>query len=165
MSAGGLLASAALMAGSISGLAAAQTMPRLAPMPELRIDVIAGRQPALQGGVGLQIPVGYYVRVGVDGAVGGRTGALPSGGRADARFDLLARFLLDPFRQSAYGLSVGGGLSVRAEPGDRVRPLLLVAVDVEGRRSAHGWAPAVQVGLGGGARIGVVMRRAPRVTR
>jgi len=149
----------------ISATARAQ-IPRPTVQPELRLDVIAGHQPALQLGAGAQIPMGYYVRVGLDGAVGAPTGAnAPSPRRPDARADLLVRFLLDPFRQSAYGLSLGGGLSARAEPGDRVRPRLLVAVDLEGRRSARGLVPALQVGLGGGARVGVVLRRGARVMR
>ena len=72
---------------------------------------------------------------------------------------MLARFLLDPFRQTAYGLSLGGGLGVRAESGERVRPVLLVAVDLEGRRSWGGLVPAFQAGLGDGVRFGVVLRR------
>ena len=130
-------------------------------MPELRADVIFGRQAAVQLGVGVQIPAGYYVRVGVDGAVGVRANATNFSTQhpLDGRLDVLARFLLDPFRQTSYGLSIGGGMSLRAEQGDRVRPVLLVAVDVEGRRSTHGLVPALQVGLGGGARIGVILRR------
>lgn len=141
-------------------------VPRPSVQPELRADVIAGHQPAVQLGAGLQVPMGYYVRIGVDGAVGVSTGGdAPTSGRADARADLLVRFLLDPFRQSAYGLSLGGGLSARAEPGDRVRPRLLVAMDVEGHRSSHGLVPALQVGLGGGVRVGVVLRRGERLMR
>lgn len=141
-------------------------LPSPTVQPEARLDVIAGHQPAVQAGVGLQIPMGYYVRLGIVGAAGGPTGRdAPSPRRADGRADLLVRFLLDPFRQSAYGLSLGGGLSARAEPGDRVRPRLLVAVDLEGRRSSHGLVPAVQVGLGGGVRIGVVLRRGARIMR
>jgi hypothetical protein len=131
------------------------------PAPELRADVVAGSEPAVQVGGGVQMPAGYYVRVGLDAAIGLRTDAPPPGGssgRVDGRVDLLARFLLDPFRQSSYGLSVGGGLGLRAEPNDRVRPLLLVAVDVEGRRRENGIVPAVQVGLGGGVRVGVILR-------
>ena len=134
--------------------------------PEARLDVIAGRQPAVQVGAGLQIPMGYYVRIGLDGAAGVATGSVSAGtNRADARADLLVRFLLDPFRQSAYGLSVGGGVSARAEPGDHVRPRLLVAADLEGRRSSHGLVPALQVGLGGGVRVGVILRRGERLVR
>jgi hypothetical protein len=137
--------------------AAAQDAIGLRAQPELRADLIAGRQPAAQVGAGVQLPLGYYVRIGLVGAAGVRLDDVSP--RADARIDLLARFLLDPFRQSRYGLSVGGGLGLRAEPGDRVRPVLLVAADLEGRRSARGITPALQVGLGGGVRLGVVLRR------
>jgi hypothetical protein len=131
-----------------------------APKPELRADVITGHHAAVQIGGGVQIPAGYYARIGVDVAVGLPTGSSLSTHRSiDGRLDLLARFLLDPFRQAAYGFSLGGGISLRAEAGDRVRPLLLVAADLEGRRSASGWVPALQIGLGGGARIGLVLRR------
>jgi hypothetical protein len=161
-----------VLIGAIAPVAHAQ-LPSPSVQPEARLDVIAGHQPAVQVGVGLQIPIGYYVRAGLDGAVGVNTqdrkalvGSADSPpGPLDGRADLLVRFLLDPFRQSAYGLSVGGGLSARAEPGDRVRPRLLVAVDLEGRRSSRGLVPALQVALGGGVRVGVVLRRGAKLMR
>lgn len=129
-------------------------------VPELRGDVILGRQAAVQLGAGVQVPAGYYVRVGVDGAVGVRIedAGASTRSRLGGRLDVLARFLLDPFRQTSYGLSLGGGMSLRAEQGDRVRPVLLVAAEIEGRRSTRGVVPALQVGLGGGARVGIVLR-------
>ena len=130
--------------------------------PELRVDAIAGNRPAAQLGVGAQIPLGYYVRIGIVGAVGAALERREPGAtdeRLDGRLDVLARFLLDTFRQSSYGFSLGGGMSLRAEPGEVARPLLLVAVDLEGRRARNGLTPAVQLGLGGGVRIGVVLRR------
>ena len=161
-----LVACSALVALACIAPSTRAQLPTPTVQPELRFDVIAGHQPAVQVGAGLQVPIGYYVRVGFDGAVGVPTGEnTPSPRRADGRADLLIRFLLDPFRQSAYGLSVGGGLSARAEPGDRVRPRLLVAADLEGRRSTHGLVPALQLGLGGGVRIGVVLRHGARVMR
>jgi hypothetical protein len=151
---------------AVSAAPARAQVPSPTVQPELRLDVIAGHEPAVQAGAGVQVPMGYYVRVGIVGAVGVPTGAdAPSPRRADARADLLVRFLLDPFRQSRYGLSIGGGLSARAEPGDRVRPLLLVAMDLEGRRSSHGLVPALQLGLGGGVRVGVILRRGARLMR
>jgi len=130
--------------------------------PELRVDAIAGNCPAAQLGVGAQIPLGYYVRIGIVGAVGAALESREPGAtddRLDGRLDVLARFLLDPFRQSRYGFSLGGGMSLRAEPGEVARPLLLVAIDLEGRRARNGLTPAVQLGLGGGVRLGVVLRR------
>lgn len=166
------LAAASVLLMACAAAAGAQ-VPKPAVQPELRLDLIAGHQPAVQIGAGAQVPVGYYVRVGLVGALGVATGdrrALNGSpdsppGPLDARADLLVRFLLDPFRQSAYGLSVGGGVSARAEPGDRVRPRLLVAADLEGHRSTHGIVPAIQVGLGGGVRVGVLLRRGARAVR
>lgn len=159
------------LAGALGGArSAAAQQPGSAPVaPEVRADLIAGHAPAVQFGAGVQIPAGYYARIGVDVAAGVAIGDDAAAGAArhglDGRVDLLARFLLDPFRQSAYGLSLGGGASLRAEQGDRARPFLLVALDVEGRRSTMGVVPAVQVGLGGGVRVGVILRRAAPGTR
>jgi hypothetical protein len=146
---------------ALPGAASAQAAVSARVQPELRADAIFGSRPAVQAGAGLQLPVGYYVRVGADVAAGVRTGAssLSAGRSLDGRVDLLARFLLDPFRQAPYGVSAGAGLGARFEPGERVTPLLLVALDVEGLRGASGWTPALQVGLGGGARVGLVLRR------
>lgn len=154
----------ALLAGASARVRAqAVSTPRV--MPELRADVLFGRQAAVQVGAGAQIPLGYYMRLGLDGAVGRRYDDAAPGSRLDARVDLLTRFLLDPFRQSRYGLSVGGGIGLRAEPGDHVRPVLLAALDVEGRRWSSGWVPALEVGLGGGARVGLVLRRGSATAR
>jgi hypothetical protein len=155
-----MVAAAALVAGTSAPMRAQESaVPGV--MPELRADLLFGRRSALQVGGGVQIPFGYYVRLGLDAAAGIRLRNEYPGSRSrvDGRLDLLTRFLLDPFRQSPYGLSVGGGIGLRAEPGDHVRPVLLVALDVEGRRWSNGWVPALQVGLGGGARVGIVLRR------
>ncbi len=72
--------------------------------------------------------------------------------------DVIGRFLLDPFQQMRWGLSVGGGLSVLAARGDRLRPVLAVAADLERRRTSPGIAPAFQLGLGGGVRAGMALR-------
>lgn len=126
--------------------------------PEIRGDVIFGPRSAIQAGGGLQLPLGPYVRLGADALAGVRTGDV-TGSRADGRVDLLGRFLLDPYGQVAYGFSAGAGLTARFEPGERVTPLLLVALELEGRHQAKGWVPAVQLGLGGGTRLGIVLRR------
>jgi hypothetical protein len=126
--------------------------------PEVRLDLVLPRA-GIEAGAGMQVPMGYYVRLGADLAVGARGSPL-SAAHPTGRIDLLGRFLLDPFRQSPFGVSAGAGISTRFESGTRATPLLLVALDVEGRRAANGWVPALQLGLGGGTRIGVVLRRA-----
>ena len=138
--------------------------------PEVRLDATFGRNGATELGAGVQLPAGVYSRIGVIAAAGYlrpfRTDSYyaandyPTGrDRFTGRLDVLARFLLDPYRQSALGLSAGAGLTLRAIPDDRVRPRLLVAIDVEGRRRANGLVPAFQIGLGDGLRVSGVLRR------
>ena len=130
---------------------------------ELRGDAIFGDGTALQGGGGIVFPAGIYVRVNVDGAVGTRLrdGEAHTSGRAD----VIARFLLDPFRELPFGLSLGGGVTVPYTDGDTgVQPYLTAVIDIEGRR--HGrFTPALQIGLGGGARVGVLLRTSTRAWR
>jgi hypothetical protein len=127
--------------------------------PEFRADAIIARQTAVQAGAGVVVPLGIYVRFSVD-AAGGATFAEGSS-RASGRVDAIGRFLLDPFRETPVALSIGGGVSVPYIDGqDRVRPYLTAVVDVEGRQ--HGkLTPALQIGLGGGARVGFVLRASP----
>ena len=137
-----------------SAKARAQNQPP--PYAEYRADAIVGRGTTAQVGAGVVVPLGIYVRLGVD-AAGGATwrdhATLASG-----RVDVIGRFLLDPFRETPLGLSFGGGVSVPYTNGDtRTRPYLTVVIDVEGRVRGP-VTPALQVGLGGGARIGVVLR-------
>jgi hypothetical protein len=144
---------AAIVAGA--SRATAQLPPPTA-YAEFRGDVIAGRGTAAQGGLGAVVPLGAYVRLSLDGAVGStwRDGTTLASGRVDA----IGRFLLDPFREMPFGLSLGGGLSLPVTQGDRrTRPYLTAVVDIEGRK--HGpLTPALQLGLGGGMRIGLVFR-------
>jgi hypothetical protein len=134
------------------------------PRAELRVDaIVADSVTAVQGGIGVQIPAGYYARIGIDGALG----ADITNGHSElsGRLDLLARFLFDPFRQSRWALSGGGGVSLRAREGSNVRPYLVAVLDLEGPRSSSGVAPAFQLGLGGGVRMGVILRWASKSVR
>ena len=146
-----------LLAGTpvISELSA-QTGPPPA-YPELRVDAIVGRGTALHAGGGVVLPMGPYVRLGVIGAAGAtwRDGSTKASGRLDA----VARYLLDPFREVPLGLSLGGGLTLPYASGEKtLRPYLTAVVDLEARRRG-GLTPALQIGVGGGARIGLALRR------
>jgi hypothetical protein len=138
--------------------------PRTPIGPELRLDVLGGRPASMQGALGVEIPAGYYVRVGLL-AGAGPTIQRDGTSRVAGRADVLARFLLDPFRQSRFGFSAGAGVSLRADPGEPMRPRLLVALDLEGHRSRRGLSPALQIGLGGGVRGGLALRWTGRSTR
>lgn len=125
------------------------------PYAEYRLDAIQGHGTLVHAGAGITIPAGTYVRVAAIGAIGPRwdDGETSLSGRTD----VIARFLFDPLRQTPIALSLGGGVSVPYETGERVRPYLTAVVDIEGRQRG-GLAPALQVGLGGGVRIGLAFR-------
>ncbi|HET9797441.1 MAG TPA: hypothetical protein VFP90_05615 [Gemmatimonadaceae bacterium] len=158
---GALLAAIVLFAVAPVSARAQQRVP---VAPELRLDVIGARPTSVQGAVGVEIPAGTYMRIGVLGGAGVTIDGDASS-RAAGRVDVLARFLLDPFRQTRWGFSAGAGVSVRADPGEKVRPRLLAAIDLEGRRTSAGLSPSVQIGLGGGVRGGVGLRWSGRSTR
>jgi hypothetical protein len=124
---------------------------------ELRVDLMGPKPHSIEPGIGAIVPLGNYVRLGTTVAY-----ALPieSGVPKDRwRVDLIARGTLDPFRQQRWGLSIGGGLSYR-----RSRTHLAVVVDLEGPEIAR-LLPSIQVGMSGGLRAGVGLRRARRGRR
>lgn len=147
-----------LAATATARVSAQQMVRRSLPPLEFRVDAIDVRSienGTLQGGAGANLPLGYYVRLEIDGA-GGVTRIDNVNGNS-GRVDALARFLLDPFAEATWGLSIGGGMS--ATFGQRLQPrqYLVVVTDLEMPRIS-GVVPALQVGLGGGVRIGLVAR-------
>jgi hypothetical protein len=110
------------------------------PPLELRVDAIDVRSintGTLQGGVGVNVPLGIYVRLELVGAI--------------------ARFLLDPFDEASWGLSIGGGMSAMFEASVATHEYLVVVADLEAPRIGA-VTPALQIGLGGGVRVGIVLR-------
>lgn len=133
-------------------------------MPELRVDaIVAAHRTSYQAGGGVQLPAGNYARIGLIGAAG--TDVAAGRQEASGRLDVMGRFLLDPYRQTSWGLSLGAGLSLRAHAGDHVRPYLITVVELEGPRGSNGIAPSLQLGVGGGIRVGAGMRWVPRQAR
>ena len=125
---------------------------------EARIDAIFARSGGVEAGYGFTVPAGIYLRSGVVAGIGaGRHGA-------EGRTDLNARFSMDPFRQSRWAPYAGAGISgrYRSERDGGSRAYLLVFLGLEGPIALgvrQGWEPAFELGLGGGARIGVILRR------
>jgi hypothetical protein len=142
--------------GSAAARLAAQQSP--SAYPEFRADALFAKGTTGQAGVGVVVPLGVYVRFGLDGAAGAtwQNGASSASGRVDA----IARFLLDPLRESGTAISLGGGLSAPIRKDGVKSPYLTVVVDVEGK-GRGGITPALELGLGGGGRVGVVLRRSP----
>jgi len=133
-------------------------MPTQAVQNEVRVDGIFARTSGVEAAYGISIPAGIYVRTGLVGGAGaGRHGV-------ESRADFIARFSLDPFRQSRWTPYAGAGLSgrFRALADGGAKGYLLVFLGLEGPLpggNVSGWVPAVELGLGGGARVGVILRR------
>jgi hypothetical protein len=138
--------------------------PEQALQSEVRLDAILARASAIEAAYGATVPAGIYMRTGLVVGVGaGRHGI-------DGRTDFVSRFSLDPFRQSRWAPYGGGGLSgrFRSRSDGGSRGYLLVFLGVEGplpSGKASGWVPAFEVGLGGGARAAMILRRGVNARR
>lgn len=119
---------------------------------EVRVDAIFARVDAVHAGVGATVPLGNYVRAGVITAAG-----FSSAGRS-ARIDVVARFHLDPFRESRWAPYGGGGVTTRYDQGQNAHTYLMLLAGVDGP-AAPGLGISVEAALGGGGRLGIILRR------
>lgn len=130
--------------------------------PEARADYIDARAVTAHVGLGLSIPASTYVRLGIVGAAGRawRDGTSIGAGRVDA----LARFVVDPLRESRWAPYAAGGIGALYDESEKWRGVLVGVLGIEGPAAGH-VVPAIEAGFGGGARIGFVLRRAMRGRR
>jgi hypothetical protein len=138
---------------------AQRVLPREQPArvhPTLRADVILDRDLGAQVAAGVAVAAAYNVRLLLDAGAGGVS--RDGGWRTTGRVDALARWLSDPFRQSRWAISGGGGVGLRMEQNavPRAVAVLVVGLDAPARGR---WVPGIEVGFGGGARIGMTLRR------
>jgi hypothetical protein len=125
--------------------------------PEARADYIDAHASAAHLGVGLSVSAGMYVRLGVVAAAGQawRDGQAEPAGRIDG----IARFVVDPLREFRWAPYAAGGVGALYDDGERWRAVLVGTLGVEGP-AFRSVVPALEVGFGGGTRVGVVLRRA-----
>jgi hypothetical protein len=125
---------------------------------EGRVDAIVARTTGVEAGLGLSVPSGIYMRTGLVAGLGaGRNGV-------EGRTDLISRFSLDPFRQSRWAPYAGAGVSgrYRTKLDGGSHAYLMIFLGVEGPLAlgtTSGIVPAFELGLGGGARFAVILRR------
>ena len=116
------------------------------------------------GGLGVNLRAGWYARVGLAASAGAVRAGDAWVGRQ--RLDGTARFLFDPFAERARGFYAGAGIGVERRDDGSTRGLLLGVVGLEGatrrqvgvRTTVPRFVPAVELTLGGGARLGIVLR-------
>jgi hypothetical protein len=120
--------------------------------PEVRVDALGPTPFTIEPGVGANVFLGNYVRVGAIAGFNVRRHPAFTGN--SWRGEVIARVTLDPFRQQRLGLSIGGGVSFRP-----IGARLAALVEMEGPE-LRGVLPALQFGVSGGVRAGLVVRRA-----
>ena len=133
----------------------AQDRPR--PVFVARLDGTSSAVPRLEGSLGAAIPLGTYGRLHV--TAGGGAARDADVAHPAVRADVIGRFLLDPLKQARRGPYFGGGVSYLAHRGETGRAWLTLVAGVE-LRERGGLVPGIELGVGGGARIGLVVRRA-----
>lgn len=142
----------------VPSAARSQGLPQQPVQVEGRVDALVARTAGVEAGLGLSVPSGIYMRTGLVGGIGaGRHGV-------EGRTDLISRFSLDPFRQSQWAPYGGAGVSgrYRSKLDGGSHAYLMVFLGVEGplaRGATSGIVPAFELGLGGGARFAVILRR------
>jgi len=142
----------------VAPAAAVSQVPEQALQLEGRVDVVVARTTGVEAGLGLSVPSGIYMRTGLVAGIGaGRHGV-------EGRTDLISRFSLDPFRQSRWAPYAGAGVSgrYRTKLDGGSHAYLMIFLGVEGplaRGATSGIVPAFELGLGGGARFAVILRR------
>ena len=125
--------------------------------PEARADFIDARSAAAHVGVGVSVPAGTYVRLAAVAAAGQ---AWDDGNAVAAgRIDGLVRFVVDPLREFRWAPYVSGGLGAIYDESERWRGVLVGVLGVEGPAAGR-LVPAIEIGFGGGLRVGLVIRRA-----
>lgn len=135
---------------------AAQQRATASPQFEGRLDAVLSPVGGAMTGLGVNIRAGWYARVGLAvsaGAVGASSGL-----RSVQRVDGTARFLFDPFAEGRRAFYAGAGLGAQHSAGSGdVRGFLLGVVGVEGRAAGR-IVPSLELTVGGGARLGIVLR-------
>ena len=117
---------------------------------EVRVEAVATGPRRLEAGIGASARASPYLRAGVSGAreVWGR-----GNGSSLWRSEGMVRFTMDPLAEQRWGAALGAGLGYRG------RAYLLAFAELEGPK-ASGMRPALQLALGGGVRLGILLRRA-----
>ncbi len=147
-----LFVSASAISTNTAAAQAQQVAVAVSYVPSLRLDVLGGNPTALQAGAGLAVPFSNYFSIGT--AVGAGISSTGFSGRVDG----FGKFSLDPYHQSEWEPYIGGGVTVRGDGGGPgTRTYLLGFIGANGP-STGAIAPGVELGFGGGVRLGVTLR-------
>jgi hypothetical protein len=126
--------------------------------PELRTDAVFARSTTFQLGGGAALQTGDYLWLGGDMGLGVVTGHTPE---PSVSVQVTGRIHLDSDSEAHWAPYLVGGMTYQASRGAKGALYLLIALGMHAPARA-GIVPAMEVGLGGGVRVGFVLRRARR---
>lgn len=127
-----------------------------AAQPALRAGMAFGARSAASVGAAVNVPAGYYVRIENAAVYGREVGA---NARDVWRAEIAARILADPFAETRWGPYAGAGVAVDWTAGSAGRVGLMAIAGADLPSHAR-WRPAVELGIGNGARLSLILRRA-----
>jgi hypothetical protein len=126
---------------------------------EARLDAIIANRSALQAALGADIPISPAIHLELAAGIG-PSFANGAGADISARGDAIVHFLLDPRHAMRWSPYAGGGIGARYDRGPDWRAVAIIVAGVNAPRWKHA-IPFIEVGLGGGFRLGAGLRRAP----
>lgn len=127
-------------------------------LPEVRAELVMGETSSAHLGGGVHISTGAYVRLAILTGVGQSWQDSENG--TSYRLEVQGRFVLDPLRQSRYGLYGIGGINAAHDPFTDWQTRMVLGIGAE--LPAHGrGALAIEAALAGGFRISIATRRLP----
>jgi hypothetical protein len=133
-------------------------VPRRRFLPEVRADVVTGETTTAHLGGGVHMTSGTYFRLAI--LAGAGPAWRDSQRETSYRFELQGRFVLDPFRDSPYGVYGIGGMTTTHDPFSNWQSRLVLGAGIE--LPAHGRAAvALEGAFAGGFRISLATRRLP----
>ena len=169
-----LVALVALLAGVATPGGAQRRPGAPGTQVEARVDLLAASATTVHGGAGVLWRAGRYVQAGLLVGAGTTRRDLGADERsagadetvASGRAELVARFVVDPLadpftpavverRWLLYG-GAGGGVLVSRGGSPLTRVFVSLGVSAPPRA---GWRPALELGLGGGTRVGIALQR------
>ena len=130
---------------------------------ESRFEILAARHTTYAIGPGVAYPLSSYARAAV-WVTGGRPigdgGANDEGDGLVARAEGVVRFHLDPFKERERGFYAGAGIGVRWMSHVSGTEYLMLQLGLEGKVARA--IAAVELGVGDGVRLAVVVRQPRR---
>lgn len=148
---------AAVAWATLALAASASTARAQSTVPEVRIDGIIAHRGALQGALGLYIPISSATRLEL-AAGAGPSFASGAGSNVSARGDAVVHFLLDPGHRMRWSPYAGAGVGARYDGAQPWRGVAILVAGVNAPRWKH-MVPFFEAGLGGGFRVGAGLRR------